>query len=327
MGRLEELEVFAAIADLGSLIGAARRTRRSAPAVTRILRDLETRLGVRLVERTTRSLGLTDAGSRLAENVRRLLCDLRHAEAEASGEALVPRGCLRISAPLVFGRRHVAPLLMKFLDDFPEVTAELSLADRIVDLVEDGFDLALRIGDLDVSSYIRRKVGSVRMVLVGSPSYLERRGRPIAPDDLADHHFVIFSRGRTRPEVQLQDRDVIITQPLVGRFHVDQAEAAIAAAVEGKGLLATLSYQVTEHVAAGRLVRLLEAYEPPPLPVQFVFPTARLMTPKVRAFLNFAVPKLSALDDVQDCGSQGLLKPSTPSTTSPINRRPARGGD
>jgi DNA-binding transcriptional LysR family regulator len=292
MGRLEELEVFVAIAELGSLVAAARRTGRSAPSVTRTLRALETRLGARLVERTTRSLALTDVGLRLAASAGRILAEVGEAEVEAVGDKILPRGRLRVTAPLVFGRRLVAPILLDYLDVHPETTVELSLNDRIVDLIDEGFDLALRIGNLGSSAQVRRQIGVVRKTLVASPSYLDRMGIPQSPADFGTHQFVALNRSLQGIDARFQG----MTEPATAaRLYVDQAETAIAATLAGRGMLSTLSYQVAEHIAAGRLVRLLPHYEPPPLPVQFVFPAARLMPPRVRAFVNMAVPRLATL--------------------------------
>jgi DNA-binding transcriptional LysR family regulator len=295
MDRLEELAVFLAIADAGSLAAAARRTRRSAPAVTRILAELERRLGLRLVERTTRRLALTDAGRRLVEHARRLLPEYEDAMRDAAGEAAAPRGRLRLSAPLVFGRRHLAPVAMEFLDAYPDVSIEMSLADRLVDLVDEGIDVALRISRMRDSTLVARPVGEVRHVVVASPAYLERRGAPKRPQDLAGHDIVLFASNfgsdwRFRmPDGR--ERQVRVS----ARFSVDRAEVAIAAALEGRGILRTLSYQVAPDIAAGRLVRLLPAYEVAPVPVQLVVPSVRLMAPRVRAFLDFAAPRLAAL--------------------------------
>jgi DNA-binding transcriptional LysR family regulator len=300
MDRLDELGLFLAIADAGSLAAAARRTRRSPPAVTRILADLERRLGVRLVERTTRRLALTDAGRRLAEHARRLLPEYEDALRDAVGEAAAPRGRLRVSAPIVFGQRHLAPIVMSYLDAYPEVSVELSLADRMVDLIDEGIDVALRISRLRDSSLVARQVGEVGQYVVASPAYLKRRGTPTRPEQLVDHDIVMFSSGLgsdwrfAMPGGR--DRQIRVR----ARFSVDRAEVAVAAAREGRGVLRTLSYQVAPDIAAGRLVRLLEDFELPPIPVQLVMPSARLMAPRVRAFLDFAVPRLAALPELRD---------------------------
>jgi DNA-binding transcriptional LysR family regulator len=301
LDRLEELSLLVAIVEGGSLAAAARKTGRSPPAVTRILADLERRLGVRLAERTTRSFALTDAGRRLADSAHRLLGDYQDAMRDAAGEAAAPRGRLRISAPIVFGQRHVAPLVSAYLDLYPEVQAELSLADRVVDLVEEGFDLALRIAHLDQASLIARRVGSVRRVVVASPAYLDRRGIPTVPEHLAEHEIVFFAPHPSAPqEWRFADpagceRRVRLTV----RFQVDRAEAAIGAARDGRGVLAALSYQVAPDLAARRLIRLLGEFEPAPVPVHLVHMSARLLAPRVRTFLDFAAPRLSALKELR----------------------------
>jgi DNA-binding transcriptional LysR family regulator len=303
MDRLEELTLFLAIADAGSLAAAARRTGRSPPAVTRILRDLEERLGVRLIERTTRQLALTDAGLRLAEHARRLLADFEEAMRDIAGEAAAPRGRLRISAPIVFGQRHVAPIVTAFLDLYPEVTAELSLVDRAVDLIEEGIDVAVRISHLASSSLVARRLGAVRRVLVASPDYLAHRGLPADPDDLAHHEIVLFMSQASGADWKFTGADGSErTVRVSGRFQVDRAEAAIAAARAGRGILSALSYQVAPDLVSGALVRVLDRFERPPIPVHLVYPGGRLITPRLRAFLDFAAPRLSRLDELRQPG-------------------------
>jgi DNA-binding transcriptional LysR family regulator len=297
MDKLDNLAVFLGIVEAGSLAGAGRRLRRSPPAITRSLNELEAEIGLRLLERNTRKLALTDAGQRLAAHARRLLADYEEAMRDTAGEAAVPRGTLRISAPLLFGRRHVAPVVMAFLDAYPEVRVELALADRPVDLVEDGIDVALRIAHLDSSSLVARQVGSVRRIVAASPGYLARRGTPLVPNELTRHQIVLFANQANSADWRFSSPGKgEMTVHVAGRFQVDRAEAAIAAAVAGHGVVATLSYQMAPHLADGSLVRLLQDFELPPIPVQLVFPTARLMAPRLRAFIDFAAPRLAALD-------------------------------
>ena len=194
MDRLDELAIFVAIVEAGSLINASRRLRRSPPAVTRALSALEDRIGLRLVERTTRRLAPTEAGSALADRARSLLAD--YDEAARRYRAAPVRGVLRITAPVQFGRRHVAPIVSAFLNEHPDVRVELSLNDRNLDLIEEGLDLAVRIGPLADSSLVARQVGSVRRVVVASPEYLARRGVPLTPPDLAAHD-TIFGMARS----------------------------------------------------------------------------------------------------------------------------------
>ena len=291
MDRLDDLSLYLAIVDTGSLAAAARRTGRSPPAVTRHLNELERRLGVRLIERNTRRLSVTDAGRRLAEHARSLLSDFETAMRDTAGEGAAPRGLLRVSAPLMFGRRHITPIVTDYLATYADVSADLALSDRPVDLIEEGIDVALRIAPLDDSSLVARRVGTVRRVVVASPAYLARHGMPARPDDLAQHRIVLFVNHANTADWRFADTTVRVA----ARLQVNRAEAAIAAARAGHGLLMVLSYQVASELADGSLVRVLQEFERPAIPVQLVVPTARLMPPRVRTFLDFAVPRLTAL--------------------------------
>jgi DNA-binding transcriptional LysR family regulator len=287
MDRLDELAVFVAIVEAGSLVNAARRLRRSPPAVTRALSALEDRIGLRLVERTTRRLAPTEAGSALADRARSLLANYDEAMLGVSRAPV--RGVLRITAPVQFGRRHVAPIVSAFLTEYPEVRVELSLNDRNVDLIEEGLDLAVRIGALADSSLVARQVGSVRRVVVASPEYLARRGVPLTPPDLTAHDTIF---GMARSSAREWRFGPSARGPIVRlspRLLVDDVEAQLQAAQAGRGIARPLSYQVTEQLAAGSLIRLLQDFEPQPLPVQLVTLSRGYMAPKIRAFLDSAV--------------------------------------
>jgi DNA-binding transcriptional LysR family regulator len=297
MDRLEELEVFLAVLDAGSLAGAARRLRRSAPAVTRTLAGLEARVGARLVERTTRRLAVTEAGRRLAEDARSLLAGYEAAIARDETGPL--RGSLRISAPLVFGRRHVAPVVAAFLDRHPAVSVELVLNDRNLDLLDEGLDLAVRIGALADSSLVARRIGQVRRVVVASPDYLAKRGRPERPEDLADHELIYSSTVPGPPEWRFAGPRGPQTVRVRPRFMVNAIEAVVAQALAGRGVTRVMSYQVADELADGRLTRLLAAFEPEPIPVQLVTASARLRPARVGAFLDFAAAELARLDVVR----------------------------
>jgi DNA-binding transcriptional LysR family regulator len=287
MDRLDELAVFVAIVEAGSLVAASRRLRRSPPAVTRALSALEDRIGLRLVERTTRRLAPTEAGSALADKARSLLANYDEAMLGVSRAPV--RGVLRITAPVQFGRRHVAPIVSAFLNEHPEVRVELSLNDRNVDLIEEGFDLAVRIGLLADSSLVARQVGSVRRVVVASPEYLARRGVPLRPPDLAAHDTIFGMARSSAREWRFgpSARGAIVR--LSPRLLVDDVEAQLQAAQAGRGIARPLSYQVTEQLAAGSLIRLLQDFEPEALPVQLVTLGRGYMAPKIRAFLDLAV--------------------------------------
>jgi DNA-binding transcriptional LysR family regulator len=290
LDRLDELAVFLAVLETGSLSGAARRLRRSPPSVTRTLAALETRIGARLVERTTRRLAVTDAGRRLAEAARPVLAGYDAALAQTEAGAL--RGHLRVSAPLVFGRRHMAPVLAAFLDAHPELTGELVLNDRNLDLVDEQLDVALRIAALADSSLVARKVGEVRRVVAASPAYLARRPAPAKPADLAEHEVIYSSTQPGPTEWRFAGGEVVRLRP---RLMVNAVEPVVAAAVDGRGITRVLSYQVADELADGRLVRLLAGHEPAPIPVQLVTASARLPPPRVRAFLDYAAAELSRL--------------------------------
>lgn len=293
MDRLDELQIFTAILDAGSLNGAARRLRRSAPAVTRALNALEDRMGVRLVERTTRKLAPTEAGMRLADSARRVLADYDSAVRD-DGEATL-RGKVRITAPHVFGRRHVAPAVIAFLDRHPALQVELVLNDRNVDLIGHGIDLALRIGALPDSRMTARKVGQVRHLLVASPAYVAARGAPAAPSEL-EQHDVIFSGWDDSPcEWRLREHGRELVVRLHPRLSVNEIDAMLMAVHAGRGIGRALSYQVAAELAAGTLVRVLPGCEPAPLPVQLLVPSARHLPARVRACLDFLAAELGAL--------------------------------
>jgi DNA-binding transcriptional LysR family regulator len=292
MDRLDELAIFVAIIDSGSLAGAARRLRRSPPAVTRALATLEDRLGARLFERTTRRLSPTEAGRDLAPRARRLLNDY---DAAAIGVSAAPvRGLIRVTAPVQFGRRHVAPIVSSFLDRFPETQIELVLNDRNLDLIEEGLDLAVRIGPLSDSGLKVRRVGEVRRVLVASPAYLARRGTPKTPADLARHDTIFGTARAGAPEWRFGPSARGPVVRLSPRLLVNEVEAQLIAVRAGRGIARVLSYQVAEDLAAGTLVRLLSSYEPAPLPVQLVTLSGH-RAPKVRAFLDHGAEALRQL--------------------------------
>ena len=292
MDRLDEFAIFLRIVEEGSLVRAAQRLRRSAPAVTRALAALEDRLGVRLIDRTTRRLAPTEAGRALYERARGVV---ESYEAAAAGAREAPvRGLLRIAAPVQFGRRHVAPLAARFLDSHESVEIELLLNDRNVDLIEEGIDVAVRIGALADSSLVSRPVGHVRRQWVASPAYLARQGTPKAPADLARHE-ALLGTSRGVMEWTFGGRRRGAPPHLAGRLRVDDIETRLRLAREGRGIAQFLSYQVAEDLAAGRLVRLLRTYEPPSLPVQLLTKGRAHRAPKIDAFLDFAARKLSAL--------------------------------
>lgn len=289
MDRFDAMAAFIAVTDLNGFAPAARKLGLSTSAVTRHVAALEDRLGVRLLNRTTRAVSLTDAGLRYLERSRRILADLADADQMAGSERGEPLGRLVVSAPQVFGRLHVAPLVCAFMTRHPKITAELLLSDRMVNLVEDGVDLAVRIGNLTDSSDIVRKVGAVRRVLVASPRYLSSQGVPRSPDQLGDHRLIAFTAIARQDRWSFWEGDTPHEVQVRPQFVTNSADAAIWHASQGGGLTLALSYQVADHVRYGGLSVVMEDHEPPPYPVQIVYPSSRLLSLKVRAFLEQAV--------------------------------------
>jgi DNA-binding transcriptional LysR family regulator len=286
MDRIEDIEVFVAVATQGSFTGAARRLNRSPTAVTRAVADLEARLGVRLLNRTTRAVSLTDVGERFLGGARHVLADLAEIEQAAAGQGSAPRGELAITAPMLFGRLHVLPVVSEFLSAHPDVTARLLLLDRPVDLVEERLDAAIRIGPLADSSAIVTRLGALRRVVVASPDYLARRGMPQHPDDVATHDVVVFGGaggGRW---------DLAGSQRITPRLTVNTAEAALDAVEAGLGITRVLSYQAVDALQRGRVVQVLATYGRDETPVHLLYPGGAHPPPKLRAFIDQAVPQL-----------------------------------
>jgi len=289
MDRIDSVALFAEVAERGSFAAAARHLNRSPAAVTRAVAELETRLGVRLLNRTTRAVSVTEAGQRFLAGARRVLADLTEIEQAAAGQGSAPRGELRVTAPIVFGRRHVLPLVLEFLEQYPEVSVRLALFDRPVDLVEEGLDVAIRIGALADSSAIAARVGVVRRIVVAAPSYLKRRGQPIHPRELAEHDVISFV-GIERIERWRFHGGIDAT--IKPRVIVNTAEAAIDAVMSGFGITRVLSYQAVDALSERTLVRLLREHEGAEAPIHVVYPDGRHPPPKLRAFLDALVPRL-----------------------------------
>jgi DNA-binding transcriptional LysR family regulator len=289
MDRLDAMQAFVAVADLQGFAPAARKLGLSPSAVTRLIAALEERLGARLLQRTTRKVALTDVGTRYLERVRRILADVEEAESSAEGERTRPSGRLVVSAPIGFGRLHVSPVMSLYLARYPEVTAELRLTDRVVNLVEDGVDLAIRIGHLSDSTLVARHVGEMRRIVVASDGYLTRRGEPDAPEAIATHDTIQFGAATAAPEWRFVEDRREVRVVCTPRFTTNSADAAIQYAAQGGGLTRVLAYQAAEAIKAGRLRIVLEKFEPPALPIHAVYPTSRLLSAKVRAFIDLVI--------------------------------------
>ena len=292
MDRLRAMSVFVAAVDGGSLSAAGRKLRMPLPTVSRHVSELEAHLGARLLTRSTRRLTLTDAGRNYLEACRRILENLEEAERAAAGEYSAPKGVLVITAPVVFGRLHLLPVITEFLEAHREVDVRLRLGDRIFDLVEEHVDLAARIGELPDSRLIASRIGFIRRVTCASSAYLERRGAPRHPRELAAHDCVTFAGLVSSDAWTFAADRKEIEVPVRSRLVVTTAEAAIDAAVAGAGVTQVLSYQVAEAVATGKLTAVLSKFEPAPVPAHLVHVSQRPLPVKLRAFLDFATPKL-----------------------------------
>ncbi|ANN78022.1 LysR family transcriptional regulator [Bordetella flabilis] len=294
MDKLQAMAAFLAVVDEGGFAAAARRMRISPPVVTRAVSDLEKAMGVRLLTRTTRVVRVTEVGARYAEDCRRILTDITETEEAATGTHGLVRGRLVITAPAMFGRIHVTPIVTAYLRRYPEAEAETRFLDRVVNMMDEGVDVAVRIGHLQDSSYQAIPVGQVRRVVCASPAYLERHGAPRSPADLADHTLVA-STGVARASEWRFTRD---GQPTDVRIHprmtVVTNDAAIAAALDGFGITRVLSYMVAPQLASGELVELLQEHETLALPIHVMQHEGRHAPQKVRAFLDMAVAALRA---------------------------------
>ncbi|MEX1993510.1 MAG: LysR family transcriptional regulator [Steroidobacteraceae bacterium] len=293
MDRLHEIEVFIAVADAGSFAKAAARLRLSPAAVTRAISALERRLDARVFNRTTRRLTITEVGQRFLGSARRVLADLEAAEKEAVGEAAAPRGQLAVTASATFGRSVLAPVVCDFLALHPRVSASVLLLDRVVNLIEEGIDVAVRIGHLPDSTLVAKRIGTVRGILVASPDYLARHGAPASPADLRRHAIVAFTGLMPNREWRFRDGEKPGSISLQPRLEINDAVAAIRSAEMGHGITRALSYMVSEKIRDGLLAPVLEGFAPQADPVHLVYPQARLVAPKVRAFIDFAAPRLT----------------------------------
>jgi len=284
--RFAAMQTFVRAVDGGSLSAAAREMGRSLAAVSRTIGELEARLGVRLLHRSTRRLAPTEAGAAYYDAARRILAEVDEAETGIGSERTTPRGLVTVTAPLMFGRLHVAPVLSGYLADNAGVTAHLVLTDRTVNLIEEGIDVAVRIGRLVDSSLVARPLGEIAQVVCAAPDYLRRRGTPATPEALAPHaclRTTSLASGREWTFVR-DGREVRV--PISGHFACNIVEPAVDAAVAGQGLVRVLSYQVAGPMAAGALVRVLQAFEPPPLPVAALYLSPRLLAARVRGLLD-----------------------------------------
>lgn len=288
MDRFQALGAFAKVVETGSFVAAARRLGVSVSAVSRHVSELEAHLDVRLLNRTTRRLSLTESGGVFYEHCVQLLADLDEAERSASASAVTPRGTLRLSTSVTFGERHVAPAIGAFVERYPDMRFDVELSDRAVDLVEEGFDAAVRIGAIGSQNLVGRTVGATSMVCCAAPEYLHRRGEPKHPDDLAGHECLTYEYASQRNTWLFRERDGSAREVKVsGAVHANSGRFLAALAVEGRGIAYEPDFIVGPEVRAGRLIPMLRAFQPKPSAIQLVYPSRRHLSAKVRAFADF----------------------------------------
>jgi len=287
MNLFEAMKVFVKVAEVGSLSGAARILDLSNPSVTRHIADLETYLGARLLNRSTRRLSLTDTGSAYLERCRQLLADLEQATLAAGMHAANPSGVLRINAPVSFSVNHLGRLLPLYAQRYPNVELDVTLSDRVVDLVEEGFDLAIRIGKLQNSSLVMRKLAPVHVLTCAAPAYLEQHGVPQHPDDLARHACLTYAYTQPDNEWRLQRDGKVHTVRIGGGLHCNNGDLLLAAALAGMGIIRQPTFIIGDAIRAGKLLPLLTDYRSDQLAVHAVYPSRQHLSAKVRTFVDF----------------------------------------
>jgi len=294
MDRFQAIQVFVKVAECGGFASAARTLAMSPPAVTRAIAMLEDRLGTRLFVRTTRSVRLTESGERFLQDSRQILLDLEEAEEAAVGSHAAPRGELHMTAPVLFGRMFVTPILGDFLDRYAMVKARTLFVDRVVNLMDEGLDVAIRIGELPDSSLTAVKVGSVRRVFFASPDYIKTHGLPQRPEDLSQHRLIQSTAMGPAPEWTFQINNKRTAIRIDPHIRMNTNDAVIELAVRGWGIAHQLSYQIAPDLAAGRLQTVLGEFEQPSLPIHVVHQEGRMVSGKVRSFVDFMAERLRA---------------------------------
>lgn len=299
MDRFHLINVFVAVVDTNGFAGAARKLNMSPPAVTRAINELEIHLGLRLLTRTTRTVRVTDAGERYVQDCRRILTEMREADESVSGMHASPQGRLTITAPVLFGGIYVTPVVTEYLTRYPEVSASCLFLDRVVNMLDEGVDVAVRIGELPDSTMQAIRVGQVRRVICAAPGYLATHGMPAVPDDLHAHTIISASSVTPNPEWKLVDNAAPSSIRLQARMITTTNDSALAAALAGFGITRLLSYQVAEHLRNGTLKAVLTDFEPPALPVHVAHREGRQAPQRVRAFLDLAIERLRGDESLQ----------------------------
>jgi DNA-binding transcriptional LysR family regulator len=300
LNRIGDIAAFVAVVRAGSFTNAAKTTGLTRSAVGKSVVRLEARLGVRLLNRTTRRVSLTDEGHAMFERCRQILDDLEEVDELMARRRLTPSGTLKLTAPLSFGQRHILPILNAFLSLWPEMKANISFTDRFVDVIEEGFDIAIRIGEPAADSRVlTRTIAWQHMVTCASPDYLARRGAPADPRQLADHDTIFFVNAERRRTWRFAGADGASTFEGPGRVNIDSSEAMRASAISGFGLVQLPRYMLDDAIRDARLVTVLDAFTAAPEPIRVVYPSKRHLSPRIRAFIDFLVEHLerNAPDD------------------------------
>lgn len=300
MDKHNLISIFVAVVDANGLSGAARKLKVSPPVVTRAINELEENLGVRLLTRTTRVVRVTEAGARYAEDCRRILAELAEADESVSGQHGAPQGQIAVTAPGWFGAKFITPVVTEYLERHPQVSASCWFMDRVVNMVEEGVDVAVRIAELPDSSLQAIRVGRMRVVLCASPDYLARAGTPRTPADLASHSVVCAGAVAPGHEMRFSEGGNSRTMKMHPRLATTTNESAVAAAVAGFGLTQQMYYKVAEHLVGGQLQEVLCEFEPPALPVHVMHREGRFASRRVRAFLDLATERLRALPALRE---------------------------
>ncbi len=292
MDRLDALKVFAEVAKHQSFSATAGAMGMSAPSVTKTIAALEHRLGVKLFNRTTRIVRLTDSGAQFLADAKRIIEELAEAEAAVSGIYNTPSGTLRVTAPVLFGEKHVVPVIAEYLEQNIGVSVKAMFYDRVVNLLEEDLDIAIRIGHLKDSSFYATKVNEVRRVVCGAPSYFEEYGEPTHPSELIDHEIIFPPLPENNCVWHFENRDVSESVKVNPRLFCNHNSVAVQAAVRGRGITRLMSYQVGEEIAKGTLKRILIPFEEPPLPINLVYLEGRRTSAKIRSFIDLAAQRL-----------------------------------
>ena len=294
MDRFSEMQIFVAVAESEGFAAGARKLKISPPAATRAVADLEHRLGIKLLNRTTRYVRVTDAGQRYLDDCKRILAQVTEADEAAIGINAAPRGHLVITAPVLFGRMYVMPCVVAYLQKYPDTEISAMFVDRVVNMLDEGVDVALRVGELSDSSFKAIKVGTVRRVVCASPAYIEKYGLPQHPNDLSEHQIIVASSLSPNVEwrfLENKQSKIVRVKP---RLTVTSNDAAIEAAVEGLGITRLISYQIAPELQNGQLKIILSEYEYPALPINILHREGRNSSAKVRAFIDLVAEKLKA---------------------------------